>query len=75
MATITVNPDQSLTLALTTDERVTYDGLPDGQLANYIEIWLRERFNSVWGSRLAGMTIPQKRALIDLIRGTLPPAE
>lgn len=63
MATITVNDDNSLSFTLTEEERSTFDGLPQGQLANFISIWLSERFKTVWTDRIAKLSDVQKNQL------------
>lgn len=68
MATITVQDDTSLSLTLTEEERSTFDGLPQGQLANFISIWLAERFKTVWKDRIAALTSAQKKELRAILR-------
>lgn len=63
MATITVNPNNTLALNLDEGERMTYDGLPAGQLAEFITLWLTERFNDGWRAKLEGLSTPQKRII------------
>lgn len=64
MATIEVNKDNSLTLAMSEDERTTYDGLPAGQLAEFITLWLSERFKDSWKARIEKLSTPQKKILV-----------
>lgn len=72
MATIVSNPDSSLALVLTAEERVTWDGLPAGQLAEFITLWLAERFKGVWQDRLNKLTISQKQTLLTILKKELP---
>ncbi len=67
MATITVNVDNSLSLILTAEERSTFDGLPAGQLADYITLWIAERFMTAWKDRIAKLTPEQKQAVLTLL--------
>lgn len=74
MATITVNPDNSLSLNLDMEERSTYDGLPSGQLAEYITLWIAERFKTVWQERVDRLTDKQKQDVLELLGVKLEPA-
>jgi hypothetical protein len=67
MATITVNADNTLSLNLNAEERSTYDGLPNGQLAEYITLWLAERFKAVWKERVDRLTAQQKQEILTLL--------
>lgn len=72
MAKIIVNPDNSLSLDLTTDERSTYDGLIKDQLDNFLTVWLADRFKNVWRDRVARLTTQQKQDLLALITESMP---
>lgn len=63
MADIIVNANNSLTLTMTEEERSTFDGLQQGQLASFVSIWLAERFKTVWTDRIAKLTDAQKKQL------------
>ena len=67
MATITINPDNTLSLNLDLEERATYDGLPSGQLAEYITLWIAERFKTVWQERVDRLTAKQKQDVLELL--------
>jgi hypothetical protein len=67
MATITINPDNSLSLNLNEEERSTFDGLPGGQLAEFVTIWLSERFKTVWKERVDRLTTKQKQDVLELL--------
>lgn len=67
MATITVNPDGTLSLNLNTEERITYDGLERDRLANVITLWLRDEFRSSWQPRIEKLTRPQKEILVEFL--------
>lgn len=60
MATITVNPDNTLSLNLNDGERLTYDATPAGQLAEFVTLWLDERFKESWRVKIAQLSKPQK---------------
>lgn len=75
MATITVNQDNSLSLVLTAEERVTFDGLPAGQLAEFLTLWLEERFKGVWQERLNKLTLTQKQTLLSYLEKAIPKPE
>lgn len=67
MATITVNPDNTLALNLDEGERMTYDSLPAGQLAEYITMWLKERFEEGWRTKIEKLSTPQKEVLVGFL--------
>lgn len=67
MATITVNADNSLSLNLNEEERATFDGLPHGQLAEFITLWISERFKTVWQNRIARLTPKQKLEVLAIL--------
>lgn len=71
MATIQVNQDHSLTLVLSEEERTTYDGLPPGQLAEFLTLWLEERFKTVWRTKIESLSTPQKLVLVGYLRDVI----
>lgn len=67
MATIQVNGDNTLALVLTADERATFNFLSQGQLAEYITIWLADRFKTTWKDMVKNLTGDQKKQLQALL--------
>lgn len=65
MATITTNPDGTLTVALDSIEQDTYAHLPAGQLAGYVTLWLKERATLVFQEQFAKLS-PEEQA--DVLR-------
>ncbi len=73
MAEILVRQDNALELQLSADERDTFNFLDQGQLANYITIWLADRFKTTWRDRINRLTTDQKRELRTLLATTSEP--
>lgn len=67
MATIQVNEDNTLNLVLTPDERATFNFLSQGQLAEYITIWLADRFKTTWKDMVNNLTGDQKKQLLAML--------
>ena len=73
MADIVINEDNSLSLKLSEEERATFNFLPQGQLASYVTIWLKERFTNVWKDTIAKLTSEQKQELLTLLSAESEP--
>lgn len=67
MATVTTNPDNSLTLVLNEEERTTFDGSRQ-EFEGFITLWLEERFKTVWEAKVNRLTLQQKRILAGYLK-------
>jgi hypothetical protein len=70
MATILINPDNSLSLSLNEEERSTYDAIPSGQLEEYITLWIAEKFSSSWRRRIERLTPAQKAIILAMLQAS-----
>ena len=72
MATMTENPDGTFTLTCTPAEQDTLSGLPDGQLAGYITLWLEGRAGSILQERFARLTLQQQTTMMTTLKQSDP---
>lgn len=70
MATITQQPDGTLTMTLSPIEQDTLSGLPTGQLDAYVTLWLQERATQVFADRFAKLAPQDQGELLLKLRQT-----
>ena len=78
MATITENPNGTYTLTCTPSESDTLSGLPDGQLAAYVTLWIEGQAGHILKTRFARLTAQEQTDVMttlkqrDPIKGVKP---
>ena len=73
MAQLVTQQDGSILLSLNPIEQDTYSGLPDGQLSEYVSLWLAERSKQVFQDRFALLPPEDQFTILTKFRDVVKP--